>query len=252
MAFKGSPGRAQERDRVVLVQVEVPLEIDRGAIADLAVRANLRIERVRDRLRALDTYVLDTDVSTKAAVGEGRYREFRGQVRYVVDRPRPLFADIRGDAIARQVYFDGQRVSVYAPDRQAYAQWDAPGTIEALLATARDQRGLDLPVAHLFAWNEEPERMRRSTRATYSGTRLIKGRECEHYSYKYEDVVWELHVDRDALPCKISMIDLKDRGLPGYSAEFTWTTGTPVSPEAFRFTPPPGMQQVPLSQMPES
>ena len=42
---------------------------------------------VRDRLRALDTYVLDTEVSTRTAVGGGRYRDFKGQVRYVVDRP---------------------------------------------------------------------------------------------------------------------------------------------------------------------
>ena len=207
---------------------------------------------VRDRLRALDTYVLDTEVSTRTAVGGGRYRDFKGQVRYVVDRPQHLFADVQGDGVVRKVYFDGQLISVKSPGRTAYAQWDAVGTIETLLAAARDQRGLDLPVAHLFAWDEEPERMRQSTRATYSGTGVINGRECEHYSYKYEDVVWELHVDQDSMPCKLSMVDLKDRGLPGYSAEFTWTTGAPVSPGDFRFTPPPGAQKIPLSEMPES
>ena len=89
-------------------------------------------------------------------------------------------------------------------------------------------------------------------RALYSGKRPIDGRTCDHYSYKIENVAWEVWVGEDDLPCKIVMVDIRDRGLPGYSAEFTWDLEPQVLGADFSVTPPLGVKEVELSEIPES
>lgn len=206
---------------------------------------------VRDKLRSLDDYTVETTVKTKAAVGAGRYRDFSGRVQYMVSAPDSLAASVEGNGLTRKIFYDGKVITLYSPKDGLYAQLNASGNLETLVNEVKDRRGLDLPVAHIFAWNDESNLMSRSTRATYSGTGKINGRACEHYSYALDGKIWELHIDENALPCKLSMIDMNDRGLPGYSAEFAWNTRARLSPSDFQFKPAANIAEVAFSEIPE-
>lgn len=206
---------------------------------------------VRDKLRSLDDYTVETTVKTKAAVGDGRYRDFSGRVQYMVSPPDSLAANVEGNGLNRKIFYDGKKITLYSPKDGLYAQVNAAGDLETLVNEVKGRRGLDLPVAHIFAWNEESNLMSRSTRATYSGTGKVNGRECEHYSYALNGKIWELHIDKETLLCKLSMIDMNDRGLPGYSAEFAWNTNARLSPSDFQFKPVANSEEVALSEIPE-
>jgi hypothetical protein len=72
-----------------------------------------------------------------------------------------------------------------------------------------------VPISRIFSWDESAGQASDMTRALYSGKRPIAGRTCDHYSYKVDNVSWEIGIGEDDLPCKIAMVDIADRGLPG-------------------------------------
>lgn len=220
----------------------------RNDIQPAAVKA---MEAVGSNLRGLDGYSVDMDVETKAALGGGRYRQFKGTVQYLIKPPGHLAAEVKGEGISRRVLFDGTNIIVHDPVKQIYARVEVPGDLQTLLDRIKSEKGIALPIAELFTWGATTTPMSAATRASYQGTGMVGEQACEHYSYLANSVAWELWVGQDDLPCKLVMVDMADRGLPGYRAEFRWNTDRTPEDGEFLFTPPPGATEVPLSQMAE-
>ena len=221
----------------------------RDPIQPEAVQA---LDAVGARLRGLQAYTLDATVETRAALGAGRYRDFSGTSHYLVRQPDRLSGTIDGAGTHRQVFYDGRTLTVYAPALGKYARVDAPGTLGTALEQVRVQRGLDLPLAEVFAWGAAGLPMAGATRARYEGKGIVNGRACQQYSYMREGVSWDVSVDDAGLPCKLVMVDTRDRGLPGYSAELRWDTAARPAETDFAFAPPAGSTEVPLASLPES
>ena len=208
-------------------------------------------ENIGDALRELRDYKVEMEVSTRAALGGGKYRDFSGTVHYVVRPPDHLFARIEGKGVDREVFYDGEAITVYAPAQRKYARIEAPGDIRTLLESAKARKGIELPIADLFAWGTPGGPMSNPARGVYSGTRLIHKRACKHYSYKQATIAWEVWVDDVHLPCKLVVVDTADAGLPGYTAEFSWGT-TQSTDDVFRFTPQESVKKVELSEIADS
>ena len=213
----------------------------------ITAEATQALKDVSQALRRLQDYSADMKVSTRAAVGDGQYRDFVGTIGYLVKSPTHISASIDGSGIQRQVYYDGQTITVHAPVERRYAQISAPGSIGTLLETLKQMRGVELPIVDFLEWASAEAPMSDVTRARYQGSRMIAGRACEHYSYLEAGIAWEIWVDADDLPCKLVRVDTADMGLPGYSAEMTWNRQVSLSADDFRFTPEAGAAKVDIS-----
>ena len=222
-----------------------------GAEPAVAPEANKAMKEIGATLRDLRDYAVEMDVSTKSAVGGGRYREFTGTVHYNVKPPSHLFARVEGQGVERQVFYDGKTITVYAPAQRVYARIEAPGTIRTLLEQVKARKGIELPIADLFAWGTAGGPMSGASRGSYSGTGTMRGRACKHYSFAEAGVSWEVWVDDEHLPCKLAMVDNKDAGLPGYRADINWNTAVKSAETVFQFTPGDGVAEVELSQIAE-
>ena len=176
----------------------------RPAVSDDAVEAT---ENIGAALRELRDYKVEMKVSTLTALGGGKYRNFSGTVHHVIRPPDHLFARIEGKDVDRQVFYDGEAITVYAPAQRKYARIEAPGDIRTLLENLKARKGIELPIAVLFAWGTPGGPMSNPVRGTYSGTGLIRGRPCKHYSYKQAAIAWEVWADDDHLPCKLVVAD---------------------------------------------
>ena len=207
------------------------------------------ITRVATKLRSLESFALDADVTTRAPAGTGQYRDFQGKVAYQVRRPAQLHASLAGKDLRREVYYDGAAATVYAPGKNLYARIPAAGTLQTFFDETKRRAGLEIPLAQLFAWDSESTVMSGATRAGFFGDSLVGGRTCRHYSYKKDGVAWEMYVDKDDLLCKLTMVDTKDKGLPGYSAELRWQVGKALDDAGFAFVPPAGAQEVSLEAL---
>ncbi|HEY5804239.1 MAG TPA: DUF2092 domain-containing protein [Lysobacter sp.] len=217
----------------------------RPAVSDEAADA---AQDIGAALRGLRGYQVDLKGSTRASIGGGNYRDFDGDVHYVVRPPDRLTARIAGKGLNRQVFYDGQTITVFAPAQMKYARVEAPGDIATLREQLKARKGLELPVADLFAWGTPGDPMSSPSKGTYAGTALIAGQPCRHYSYRQAAIAWEVWADEADLPCKLVLVDEADPGLPGYVAEFTWHTTAPAD-DVFVFTPPAGATLVDISQI---
>lgn len=216
----------------------------------ITAEATQALKDVSQALRRLQDYSANMKVSARVAVGDGQYRDFVGTIGYLVRSPTHIAASIDGSGIQRQVYYDGQTITVHAPLERKYAQISAPGSIGTLLTTLKQVRGVELPIVNFLEWASAQAPMSDVTRARYQGTRMIGGRACEHYSYLESGIAWEIWVDdADDLPCKLVRIDTADMGLPGYSAEMTWNRQVSLSDADFRFTPEAGVAKVDISAL---
>jgi hypothetical protein len=217
----------------------------------ISPEAQKAMQKIGSALRKLKGYNVETNVVTRAAVGAGRYREFRGTVEYTVAPPDRLFAHVQGAGLERAVYYDGATIAVLAPAQKKYALVEAPGTIATFRQHLEQVRGLELPIADLFAWGKKEGPVSEINEGRYAGTGFVAGRSCEHYTFSGEGVIWEVWADRKNLPCKLEMVDTRDSGLPGYSAEITWkSAGGKV--QVPRFSVPAGMSRVGLGDLAEN
>lgn len=236
--------------RSVLIGVVVSCMVAGASFAQTRTRTEVdpkaaqAIARVSAKLRELQRYTLDADVTTKTALATGGYRTFEGNAHYDVRRPTHLHATVTGKDLRREVTYDGATLTVFAPERNVYARVAAPGTLATVLEEVRRRAGFELPIAEVLAWDGEAAVLQGATRASFTGEALVGGTACRQYSYKRDGVSWELYVDQRGLLCKLSRVDTRDPGLPGYSAELTWNTDVPVDDARFTFTPPAGAREV--------
>lgn len=213
--------------------------------------ASRALKKTGEALRGLRDYEIEMKGSTRTALGDGRYRDFAGTIHYTISRPDRLAAHVLGEGLERWVFYDGQAIVVYAPRQKKYARIPAPGDISTFLAQMQAHKGIELPIASLFAWGTAADPMRGMSSGAYAGRGSIDGRACEHYTYDKATVSWHIWVDEAHLPCKLVMVDTQDPGLPGYQADITIKPGQ-VSDEAFRFVPEAGIEQVDLPEIGEA
>jgi hypothetical protein len=116
---------------ICLISIFLMAPTVQSAEKDLDPMAMDAKEELGNKLRSLKGYEVNTKVKTRSVVGPGRYRDFAGRVHYVVMGPQNLRADIRGESLVREVYYDGNVLTVYAPTEKMYAQVSAPGAQEA-------------------------------------------------------------------------------------------------------------------------
>ncbi|MDI9238575.1 DUF2092 domain-containing protein [Lysobacter sp. LF1] len=234
--------------RSVMIGVAISCVVAGASLAqtkkEVDPKAAQAIARVSAKLRELQRYTLDADVTTKTALATGGYRTFEGKAHYDVSKPSHLHAAVNGKNLRREVTYDGATLTVFAPDRNVYARVAAPGTLPTVLQEVRRRAGFELPIAEVLAWDSEAAVLQGATRASFTGEALVRGTACRQYSYKRDGVSWELYVDGRGLLCKLSRVDTRDPGLPGYSAELTWNTDVRVDDARFTFTPPPGAREV--------
>ena len=222
-----------------------------GASREITPEAEKAMRKIGSALRKMKGYEVEMNVVTRAAIGGGRYREFEGKIDYAVVPPDELFAHVRGAGIERMVYYDGKTLTVHAPAQNRYALIEAPGSIATFREQVKQAKGLELPIADLFAWGKEKGPVSSIDEGRYAGTGMIAGRSCEHYTFTGAGVIWEVWADSRDLPCKIGMVDSTDPGLPGYSAEITWTAsrGKVAVP---RFVADAGLNRVELAEISDS
>jgi len=78
------------------------------------------------------------------------------------------------------MYFDGKIVSIYSKKINGYAQFEAPGSVDQLIALLRAGHGVVFAGSDLMLTNSYEVLIADEMEARYIGRGVIDGRECEH------------------------------------------------------------------------
>lgn len=207
--------------------------VDPAAIAAL--------DRMGEALRALKEFSLISDASTEIVLQSGQKLALDGQVNYRVQRPNRMFVELKSDRRLRQLFYDGDTLTVYAPRLKYYASVEHVGaTLGELAITAQEDYGIAFPLADLFFWGTEHASKEKIKAAMYVGPGTLDGEAIDQYAFRQQGVDWQLWLSKDtALPQKLIITSLDDPAMPQYEARLHWNTRATSDARSFTFVPPP-------------
>ena len=152
--------------------------------------------------------------------------------------------------------FDGKSAGVIGKD-VGYAQVEAAGTVDQLIAKLRAGYGVSLPGADLMVSNVYDTLIADVMEAKHIGRGVIDGVECEHLAFRNFDTDWQLWVEVGGkpFPRKLVITSKTINGAPQYTLRIRdWKTDVQPEANAFAFEPPAGAQKLDpqaLSQLDE-
>jgi hypothetical protein len=191
-------------------------------------------------LRSMKAFELTADVTNEVVLEDGQKLQFDGTNHYRVKPPNNLAMEINTDRKQRQIFYDGKKLSVYAPRMKYYAQVDAPPTIRQTIDALEQKYNIQTPLADLFFWGTPEDESSKLKSAQYIGYARVDGVDTDQYAYRQDGVDWQLWIERGErhLPVKIAITSTAQRELPTYTARLTWNTHPVLTPDMFAFSPP--------------
>jgi hypothetical protein len=171
-------------------------------------------------------------------------------LKVVVRAPDRLKVQATGDDGANELYYDGNSVSIFSPDRGEYAGIAAPGGIELALNEVMGKLKIDFPLVSFFAVSPERSLLRGVVAGWQVGTANIDGVECRHLLFlKRGGTDLELWVEKNdaAIPHRLIVTHRLLPGQPSFVAELTnWDSRVRPSDSGFAFQAPSTAKQIQL------
>lgn len=143
--------------------------------------------------------------------------KYAGAMEVSLRRPDRLRVSYRDELTAREVWFDGETVTVLSPDQKHWASVPGDASIDATLNRFAADYGASIPLDDLFFTDPYSVMMAGAKAHRYVGLSEIHGVACHHLIVGQEDVVWQV------------WIESSDRRLPR-QVVITYST-LPMAPE---------------------
>jgi hypothetical protein len=232
-----------------------------GATFLQAPRAHAQEDDVGKILEAMSKYLasqksisatFDSDI--EVLTSDLQKIQFASTGRFAVARPDKIHVARTGGYADVELVSDGKTATLYGKNLGAYAQIEAPGSIDKLVDHLRDTYFMALPGADLLLSNVYTELMKDVVSAKHIGRGVIGGVECEHLAFRNPEVDWQLWVEVGAkpVPRKYVITSKAVTGAPQYTLRLdNWKTDTKPKPELFTFKPPAGTQKVEVGALAE-
>jgi len=202
------------------------------------------------RLSDTDQFSFRADISSDEAV-HGHLVHFVSHRQVTVRRPDGLAADAEGDRVQRQIWYDGERLTVLDRRANVYASEAAPPTIDAMLDEAMSRFGVHVPLADLLFARPDRGLMRHVTEARHAGRVLVDGTLCHYLVMRQENIDWQIWIDQDLnVPRRFVITYKHEPGSPQFEARLhDWNLDAPAVDMAFRAEIPEGTARVEMSRL---
>ena len=205
------------------------------------------LKKMTDYVAAQQTISATVDTDVEVITPDLQKIQFTNSGQVFLNRPDKLRANRLGGYADVELVFDGRILSILGKHLNSYAQIDAPGTIDEMVARLRAGTGAAVPGADLLLTRAYEELTADVTDAKHIGQGVIGGIECDHLAFRTPEVDWQLWVRTGAnpIPCKYVITSKTVAGAPQYTVLIKeWRTDAPADANAFEFRPPEGATKV--------
>ncbi len=200
-----------------------------------------------DFLAKQKRFEVDTRNSLEVVLKSGQKIQFNHVVQQSTQRPNKLRAKRSGDLVDQLFVYDGRTLTLYNPADKAFAQVDAPDTLEAMLDFARDKLDIVAPAGDLLYRNAYDTLMDGVTEGFVVGKAVIEGVRCDHLAFRAPHVDLQMWIQEGAQPLPRKMV-ITTRDLPNapqFSVTMTrWNLNPSFTAQTFGFAPPAGANRV--------
>lgn len=207
-------------------------------------------------LKAMTTYVgslqsiqLTFDSDIEVITPQLEKIQFTNSGEVLLNRPDKLRAHRVGGYADVDLFFDGNKSTIYGRNVNGYVQLEMSGTVDQLILALRQGYGVALPGADLLQSNAYELLTAGLMEAKHIGRGVIDGKECEHLAFRNAETDWQLWVEvgPHPIPRKMVITSKTMNSAPQYTLRVKqWETGVKPASKAFTFTPPAGAK--PLGQ----
>ncbi|HRD27427.1 MAG TPA: DUF2092 domain-containing protein [Caulobacter sp.] len=210
------------------------------------------LERMSAYLGTLTTFRVVAQTTYDQVYDNGQTLTFDSTITYDVRRPDGFIINMAADRHVRQIYFDGQSITLFAPNRGLYGTVPAPATIDQTLDLAWQRYGILIPLRDLFRWSapggDRKLDLRTGVRVGYA---RIDGVDCDQYAFQEGGIDWQIWIARGAkpVPVRVVIIDATDLAHPQFSANLTWTETPAYAADAFTFKPPANSSRIGVEEV---
>lgn len=180
--------------------------------------------------------------------------QFASSGQLILSRPDNLRATRTGGYADVELVFDGKVATVFGKNINAFAQFDAPGSIAQFIDRLRSQSSFDLPGADLFLPDAYNVLISDVIDAKHIGQGVIDSVECEHLAFRNSDTDWQVWVEIGPrpIPRKYVITSKAVTGGPQYTLRIKdWKTDAQVGADAFVFKPPADAKKVDVKALRE-
>lgn len=205
------------------------------------------LKAMSDYVSSQQTIELAFDSDIEVITPELEKIQFTNSGEALLSRPDKLHARRTGGYADVELFFDGKTVSIFGRSLNGYARFEAPGTVDQLIAALRVGHGIALPGADLLLSQSYDVLAADIIEAKHIGRGVIDGRECEHLAFRNADTDWQLWVEvgEQPVPRKMVITSKTVNSAPQYTVRVkTWKTGIEPAAEVFAFIPPTGAVQL--------
>lgn len=226
--------------------IAAPASSSLAQASDRDPEAMQALDRMGEALRKRTAIEVRADITSEEVLTTGQKLQHGGSTHIVARTPNGFQVTIRTDRHQRDIYYDGRKLTLFAPSLGYYASFAAPSTIRETLQVAADKYGLEIPLADMFAWGLDPQLQTRITSAIRVGSDAVNGQNCAHYAMRQAQVDWQIWIREgsDPLPCKLVITSRADPAMPQHTAVYTWIDPKPMETSSFTFTPPAGAHEI--------
>ena len=212
------------------------------------------LKAMSDYVTSQQTISMTFDSDVEVITPELQKIQFTSSGRVLLSRPDKLRATRTGGYTDVELVFDGKTITVLGKHLNAFAQADAPGSVDQLIERLRDQHNVAMPGADLLLSRVYDELTADVIDAKHVGQGVVDGVECEHLAFRNPEVDWQLWVEIGArpIPRKYVITSKTVTAAPQYTLRIKdWRTDVQVAADAFAFKPPPDAKKVELTALRE-
>jgi hypothetical protein len=191
-------------------------------------------------LQSLKRFEVEVEATGERVLADGQKLQHSASADLQVDRPNKLRATMRSVRSARELIYDGKKVSLYTPALKSYSTVEFSGNILELVDRLEKQYGIELPVSDLFLWGTPEAPVNNFESAMSAGQDYVDGKLCDHFAFRQGMIDWELWLTAGdkPLPIKLVITNRADEARPQSVTLLAWNLSPKTKSSTFSFVPP--------------
>ena len=191
-----------------------------------------------DFLDALKSFSAHAESSIDSFRDDGQKIKLHRGIDISVRRPDRLRADVDGDFLDQQLFYNGTTITLCKRDKRYFGTIPTTGDMTEAFEAAERTFGLVAPAADLIFMDAYGTLMADVTQGIVIGKGKIDQRPCVHLAFRGKETDWEIWIEDSDTPLPRQFIITSKwlAGAPQFSARFTsWDIAAQLEDDVFNF-----------------
>ena len=210
-------------------------------------RAEEILKATADYMKAAKEFTVHAEITVDDSLPTGQSIQYAASLDAAIKRPNRLRTVYRGDMRNTSAWYDGKTYTRLNSDRNLYASWKAPSSVDGLIDKLNEKLGVRIPLSSLFYSNPYKVWEEGIQSTVYAGLHLAGGTPCHHLLLSQEDIDVQVWIEEGSqlVVRKVVLTYKNVPGAPQFTALLSDWDFSPRLPELlFSFVPPEGVDKI--------